>query len=130
MCFEFNLQISSDTFVILSRIQRDTITNVHRSSCGAPVILVRSEYNLNFPRQIFEKCSNIKFHENPSNGNRVASCGQKDGGTDTAKLTVAFSHFANAPIIECLFGWGKSYRSKCEAVYSPPKRGGGLWYSN
>jgi hypothetical protein len=38
-----------------------------------------------FYRQIFEKYSNIKFHENPSSGNRVVSCGQTDGhdGTNT-----------------------------------------------
>jgi len=33
---------------------------------------------LEFTRQIFEKFSNIKFHENPSSGRRVVLCGQKD----------------------------------------------------
>jgi hypothetical protein len=32
---------------------------------------------LEFSRQIFEKVSNIKFHKNPSSGNRVP-CGQTD----------------------------------------------------
>jgi len=27
-------------------------------------------------RHIFEKQSNIKFHENPSSGSRIVSCGQ------------------------------------------------------
>jgi len=31
-----------------------------------------------FSRRIFEKYSNIKFHENPSSGSRVFSCGQTD----------------------------------------------------
>jgi len=31
---------------------------------------------------MFERHSNIKFHENPSSGNRVVSCGQTDGRTD------------------------------------------------
>ena len=34
---------------------------------------------LEFPRNIFEKYSTTKFHENPSSGNRVVPCGQKDG---------------------------------------------------
>jgi hypothetical protein len=33
---------------------------------------------LEFSRQIFEKYSNIKFGENPSNGSRVVPCGRKD----------------------------------------------------
>ena len=32
-----------------------------------------------FSGQIFEKSSDIKFHENQSSGNRVVSCGQTDG---------------------------------------------------
>ena len=37
-------------------------------------ILMKLEYS----RQIFEKYSDVKFHENPSNGSRVAPCGRKD----------------------------------------------------
>jgi hypothetical protein len=48
---------------------------------------------LEFSRQIFEKYSSIKFHENPSIGSQVVPCGR----TDMTKLTVAFSNFANAP---------------------------------
>jgi len=33
---------------------------------------------LEFSRQIFEKSSNIKFHENPPSGSRVAPCGWTD----------------------------------------------------
>jgi len=33
---------------------------------------------LEFSQQIFEKCWNIKFHENPSSGCRVAPCGKTD----------------------------------------------------
>jgi hypothetical protein len=43
--------------------------------------------------QIFEKVSNIKFHQNPSNGSRVVPCGP----IDMTKLIVAFRNFANAP---------------------------------
>ena len=33
---------------------------------------------LEFSRQMFEKSSNIKCHQNPSSGNRVVSCGRTD----------------------------------------------------
>ena len=36
---------------------------------------------LEFFGQIFEKCSNIKSHENPSSGSRVVPCGRKTGKT-------------------------------------------------
>jgi len=55
---------------------------------------------LEFSRQILEKYSNVKFHENPSKGSRVVSCGRThtDRRTDMTKLTVGFRNFANAPI--------------------------------
>ena len=40
---------------------------------------------LEFSTHIFEKTTNIKFHENPSDGSRVVSCGK----TDMTKLIVA-----------------------------------------
>jgi hypothetical protein len=43
-----------------------------------------------------KKSSNIKFHQNPSNGSRVVPCGQTDGVTDMTKLIVAVRNFANA----------------------------------
>ena len=33
---------------------------------------------LEFSGQLFEKYSNNKFHENPSNGSRVVPCGRTD----------------------------------------------------
>ena len=44
---------------------------------------------LEFSQQIFEKSSNIKFHENPSSGSRVVQC----GGTDMTTLIVVFAIF-------------------------------------
>jgi hypothetical protein len=49
-----------------------------------------------FSRQVFERSSNIKFHENPSSGSRVVPCGQTDGQTGMTKLIVAFLSFPNA----------------------------------
>jgi hypothetical protein len=57
-----------------------------RYSCQILIIL-------EFSRQVLEKYSNTKFHENPSIGSRVVSCGQ----TDMTKLIVALRNFANAP---------------------------------
>jgi len=63
--------------------------------------ITRYSYNilmkLEFSRHIFEKYSNIKFHENPSCGSRVVPCGHTDGQTDMTKLIVAVRNFANAP---------------------------------
>jgi len=36
---------------------------------------------LEFSRQVFEKYSSIKFHENPSSGSRVVPCGRADRQT-------------------------------------------------
>jgi hypothetical protein len=52
---------------------------------------------LEFSPQIFEKHSNIKFHDNLSSGIQVVPRGRTDGQTDMTKLIVAFSNFANAP---------------------------------
>jgi hypothetical protein len=52
---------------------------------------------IEFSLQIFEKSSDIKFHEHPSSGSRVVSCGRKDRRTDMTKLIVAFRNFANVP---------------------------------
>jgi len=41
------------------------IKNVYWSSCKIPVILVRLLMKHEFLREIFEKYSNIKFHEIP-----------------------------------------------------------------
>jgi hypothetical protein len=55
---------------------------------------------LEFSRQIFEKYSNNRFHENPPSGNRVVPCGRTDErtdrGIDMTTLIVAFRSSANA----------------------------------
>ena len=50
----------------------------------------------------FHTGPNIKFHENPSIGSRVVSCGREAGRTDGQpdehdEVIVAFRKFANAP---------------------------------
>jgi len=52
---------------------------------------------LEISEQVFEKYSNIKFHENPPSGSRVVPRGQTNGGTDMTKLPVASRNCVNAP---------------------------------
>ena len=59
-------------------------------------------WNLKFCRQIFERYSNIKCHENPSSGIWTVSCGRTDGRTDgrkdgTHEANCRFRNFAKAP---------------------------------
>ena len=72
MCFDFSLQLLSETFLIL-RIQRDNIINAYKLLCKVPVI--------------FEKSSNVNIHECPSSGGRVVP--RMDGQTDVMKLIIA-----------------------------------------
>jgi hypothetical protein len=85
--FWFSLQLLSETFLILRRIQPDITTTVHISVCMYSAgycwqVLMKLE----FSRRIFQKSSNIKFHESLSRGNRVVPCGR----TDVTKLIVVF----------------------------------------
>jgi hypothetical protein len=48
---------------------------------------------LEFSRQLIEKYSNIKLHENPSSGSGILPCGQ----TDRHETTSRFRNFVNAP---------------------------------
>jgi hypothetical protein len=52
-------------------------------------------------QQIFEKSSNIKFHENPSSGSRIVPCGRTDRLLAMTKLVVAFHSFSSAPKMIC-----------------------------
>jgi len=50
-----------------------------------------------FSEQIFEKFSNMKFHENPSSRRRVGPGGPTDRRTDMTRLIAALHNFAHAP---------------------------------
>ena len=50
-----------------------------------------------FSRQILEKYSSKKFHENPFSGSRVVPRGETDGLTGMTKLIDPIHNFADAP---------------------------------
>jgi hypothetical protein len=50
---------------------------------------------LEFSRQIFEKCSHIKFHENASSGSRVDTSVRADRHDETSGRV--FATYANEP---------------------------------
>ena len=75
-----------ETFLIVRRIQRDTIINVHRYSCKCQNLM-----KLEFSRQVFEEYV-IRFHETWSSAGRVVPCGR----TDRMKLIVDFRNHAGS----------------------------------
>jgi hypothetical protein len=62
------------------------------NTCYSCQVLMKLE----FSQQIFEKKLNIKFHQNPSSGSRVVSCGRMDW----TKLIVAFHNVLENPCLE------------------------------
>jgi len=77
--YRFSLQFV-ETFFILRRNERDMI----KMSIGLHVkyTLFWSDFNgLEISLHIFEKYSNIKFHEKQSRGSRFVPCAQTDGHT-------------------------------------------------
>ena len=91
--FWFSLQRLSEKFLVLRRTERDSIINVHRSSCKVPVTFCKTLMRLEYSRQIFENCSSIKFLKTNSSGKLFHTDRQRD----MTKLIVAFRSFAKAP---------------------------------
>jgi len=62
--------------------------------------------NLEFPQRIFEKYSNINYHENPFIGSRVIPCERRTGGRTDRQISrhdeanTCFCSFVNAPDIK------------------------------
>jgi len=93
--FWFSVQLLTAKFLNVRKFKRDMIVNVYWSSCQVPVILAIFYWNLNFLDRCFEKYSDIKFHENPSSGSRVAPCGPTERRDKyRKKLIVAFHIFS------------------------------------
>jgi len=58
---------------------------------------------LEHSRQILEKYSNIKFHENPSRGSRVVPCGPTD-------MTKLYAVLRTRLKINCIFHYSRQQR--------------------
>ena len=58
-----------------------------------PLFFTDFKINLNFLDRFSKKSSNIKFHANPSIGNRAVPRGVIDGRTDMRNLIVTFRRF-------------------------------------
>jgi hypothetical protein len=72
--FWFSLQLLSEIFLILKRIERDMYICLH-----AKYLVFLSDFNETWISSTdFREHSNIKFHENPSSGSRVVPCGWTD----------------------------------------------------
>ena len=87
------------------------------STCYSCRILMKLE----FWRQILEKCSNIKCHENLSSGSQVVPCRQ----TDVMKVIVTFRNFANVPKNQLLHGVHcqksqETHKPLCGNIYRVP----------
>ena len=78
--FWFPLQILSEIFFILRRIEWDMITMSSGFHVQCPLQLSDFNETWIFSTYFRKKHSNIKFHENPSSESRV-QCGQTDGQT-------------------------------------------------
>jgi hypothetical protein len=84
--FWVSLQLLSETFLILGRIERDTIINVPRSSCGVPVILVSFNETWIFSTD-FPNISLPKYQIQWKSVQWEPSCSMR---RDMTKLIVAF----------------------------------------
>jgi hypothetical protein len=78
-----------------------------------------------FSRQIFEKYTDIKLHENPFSGSRIVPCGQTDRQTDMTKIIVAFSNFTKAPVKSIILQRVKksvTYRGADKSLVRPGRK--------
>jgi hypothetical protein len=98
------------------------VVSVHRSSCKVLVYSCQTLIKLEFSRQIFEKCSHLKFYKNPSSGNRVIPRGRTDRQTRRSWQSLfAVSRRRLKSTVKEQFSWKEN--STYKSLYSlfPPK---------
>jgi len=71
-----------EIFLILRRIQRDTLTNVQRSLCKVPVILFRFQLNFNFLDRFSKNTEISNFTKIRQVEAELFPCGQTDRTAD------------------------------------------------
>jgi hypothetical protein len=89
--FWFFLQLLSETFLILRRIQRDIIINVHRSLCKVPLLL--SDFNESRIFSIYFR-DILRYQISWKSVQWDPSCSMR---TDMTELIVALRNFTNSP---------------------------------
>jgi len=93
----FSLQILSETFLILRRIQRDIVTNVRSIHVKYRLLMPDLNESRIVSRYII-KILKYQFSWKFLLWEQSCSCRQTYGRTDTTQLTVAFRNFMNAPV--------------------------------
>ena len=95
VCFDafFSVQVLSETFFILRRIERHVTINVYWFSCEVPVILFRFEWNPIFLYRFSKNNQILNFMKIHPMGAELFHAG---GQTDMTKLIVTFRNSANA----------------------------------
>jgi hypothetical protein len=111
--FVWNISHSRKNWVIFD--QKRILVFMY-STCFSYLILTKFK----FSPQVFEKFSNIKFHENPSRGCRVVLCGRTDWRTDRQpeRHGLANSRFSS---------FYKSAQKRTARVYVSTKINSGVW---
>jgi hypothetical protein len=104
--FLYSLQLLSEIFLILRRIQRDTFINTHRSSCTVPAVLVTFYGNLNFLGVSSKNIQISTFMENLSIEGRPVPRGQADGWTDKRQFPMSFRCATSAGLT---LQWGSTF---------------------
>ena len=92
--FWFSLRLLFDTFLILRRIQRDTVINVKMSSWKVPVIPAGFLWNMNFLDWFLEKACISNLMEICPVGARLFHANVQ---MYMMKVIVTFLNFANVP---------------------------------
>jgi hypothetical protein len=95
--FRFSLQLLSETFLIIRRIQRDITINVHRCSCKVPLLLSNFNETWIFSTDFRKKNPQISNFMKIRPVTAELFHGYRRTKTDMTKLIVAFRNFANAP---------------------------------
>jgi hypothetical protein len=100
LCFDFLYNFCLTHFSFQEKMS-DMWSKMYWSLCKVPINSCQILIKLEFSWQVFEKYSNIKFHEYPSSGSWAVPFGK----TDMTKLRATFHNSANTPKTPHFKGW-------------------------